>query len=135
MKWNRKMWWCSIHFLNSLFSFQLNFFVLRNKCQYLISWEIFCVPGNNWISPSLKRLIQPCNTRARINPELFTFAREEHIFFYASCLPFLFCSVFCFCVKHSSLQRLELSDSQRGFQLISIGLISALLKCHFMSQV
>lgn len=88
--------------------------MLGSKCEFLISWEIFSVPGGNWISSILECLIGPYYTPAQINTELlFTFGREEHIVFDVNYLSF-----FGVCVKNSSLQTLELNDPQRGFPLI-----------------
>lgn len=63
--------------------------MLGSKCEFWIIWEIFSVPGGNWISSILECLLELYYTQAQINTELlFTFVREEHAVFNVNYLLF-----------------------------------------------
>lgn len=87
LKWSRETWWCSIHFLNSLFSFQFDLFVLGCKCQFVISWELFSVPESQHMGTGPKCSAEPCHSWALINPQPLRLW-EKSTYFDVSHLPF-----------------------------------------------
>lgn len=97
-------------------------FSLSGRCLFLIGWEIFLFLE---ISASARIGWQPCHSRAQLYcVELPVW--EQDAYFDVSYLPFL-----VFVLKQNFANAYTKWSSKR----ISIDLISALLKCHFMYSI
>lgn len=121
LKWSRETWWCSIHFLNSLFSFQFDLFVLGCKCQFVISWELFSVPEISTWAQGPSAQPNPVTPGLWLIHSHCVCERRAPTLMWATCL-FLVSTL-----KTASCKSVLITGSPEG---IPIDFISPLLECH-----